>query len=179
MKFIGQLLGEHLGRYPAMQVADVYKLLHQAALGSAHAVDAANARELLRKEAAGLTPAPESLLAEVISPDGRLARVHLAACLGRGLPLDALADAFSGTAATYTGSPDKLAKFCGCLGDFADAGGIPFTRAEVESFMGARQREGWPAVHHSDAYRAAHTPAYRVVDVTLLPQLGITPPPPK
>ncbi len=179
MKFIGQLLGEHLGRYPAMQVADVYKLLHQAALGSAHAVDAANARELLQKEATGLTPAPEALLAEVISPDGRLARVHLAAYLGKGLPLDALADAFAGTASTYTGSADKLAKFCGCLGDFADAGGIPFSRAEIESFMGARQREGWPAVHHSDAYRKAHAPAYRVVDVSLLPQLGITPPPPK
>ena len=179
MKFIGQLLGEHLGRYPLMQVADVYKLLHQAALGSAHAVDPANAREQLHQEATGLTPAPDALLAEVISPDGRLARVHLATYLGRGMSLDSLADAFAGTASTCAGSTDKLAKFCGCLGDLADAGGIPFTRVEVEAFMGTRQQQGWPAVRHSDAYRAAYAPAYRVVDVTLLPQLGITPPPPR
>ena len=43
MKFVGQLLAAQLARHPAMQLADVYKLLHQAALGSAHAVDAATA----------------------------------------------------------------------------------------------------------------------------------------
>jgi hypothetical protein len=31
MKFIGQLLGQHLQRYPRMALADIYKLLHQAA----------------------------------------------------------------------------------------------------------------------------------------------------
>jgi len=172
MKFIGQLLGEHLARYPAMQVADVYKLLHQAALGPAHAVTGADALARLEAEAAARSGRVDGPLAEVISPDGRLARVHLDACRAKGLPLDELARAFAQTAATYAGSPEKLAKFCGCLGDLADAGGLPFARAEVEAYMNARQAEGWPVVHHSDAYRAAYAPAYRVVDVTLLPDLG-------
>ncbi len=172
MKFIGQLLGEHLARYPAMQVADVYKLLHQAALGPAHAITGTDALARLEAEAAARSGSADGPLAEVISPDGRLARVHLDAYRAKGLALDALAQAFAQTAATYTGSPDKLAKFCGCLGDLADAGGLPFARAEVEAYMSARQAEGWPAVHHSDAYRAAYAPAYRVVDVTLLPGLG-------
>ena len=38
MKFIGQLLGQHRQRYPRMALADIYKLLHQAALGPGHAV---------------------------------------------------------------------------------------------------------------------------------------------
>ena len=172
MKFVGQLLAAQLARHPAMQLADVYKLLHQAALGSAHAVDAATARQRLDAEIAGLGAGPDAPLADVISPDGRLARIDLRAYVAKGLDIGALADAFAQTAATYPASPEKLAKFCGCLGDFADTGGIPFERAAVEAYMNARRDEGWPAVHHSDAYRAAYAPAYRVVDVTLLP--GVT-----
>ena len=49
MKFISQLLTAHLQRYPRMQLEDIYKLLHQAALGPEHAVqDAAIARARLR-----------------------------------------------------------------------------------------------------------------------------------
>ena len=38
MKFIGQLLGQHLQRYPRMELTDIYKLLHQAAIGAGHAI---------------------------------------------------------------------------------------------------------------------------------------------
>jgi hypothetical protein len=171
MKFVGQLLGAHRARHPAMGLADVYKLLHQAALGSAHAVDADNARSRLETEIATMGPGPDEPLADVISPDGRLARVHLRTFVARGLDVPALAAAFAGTATSYAGSPEKLAKFCGCLGDFADTGGIPFARADVETYMRARQSEGWAAVHHSDAYKAAYAPAYRVIDIELMPGL--------
>lgn len=168
MKFVGQLLGTHWARYTSMQVADIYKLLHQAALGPAHAVTAGEVRTRLADEIAALGDGPDEPLADVISPDGRLARVHLRPYIARGLSVDALADAFAGTAADYTGSPDKLAKFCGCLGDLAETGGLPFPRAEVEAYMDARRDEGWPAVHHSAAFRAAYRPAYRVVDLSRL-----------
>jgi hypothetical protein len=79
---------------------------------------------------------------------------------------------FAATAAGYQGSVERLAKFCACLGDLADAGALPFPRAAVEAFMNARREEGWPAVRHSEAYRAAHAPAYRVVDLQLLPALA-------
>ena len=85
--------------------------------------------------------------------------------MAQGRNLDTLADAFAETARTWTPSTDKLAKFCGCLGDLADAGGIAFARADVVAYMDARASEGWPAVHHSAAFRAAWRPAYRVVDV--------------
>ncbi|MBI1396543.1 MAG: hypothetical protein GC151_11235 [Betaproteobacteria bacterium] len=172
MKFVGQLLGSHRSRYPAMEIADIYKLLHQAALGPAHLVQAGDARATLRAELAACGQGPDEPLADVISPDGRLARVHLRTFAARGLDPDRLADAFVQTAQDYPGSPDKLAKFCGCLGDLADAGGIPFARADVEAYMSARGAEGWPAVHHSQAYRAAYAPAYRVVDLERLPEVA-------
>ena len=172
MKFVAQLLGAHLGRYPVLALADVYKLLHQAALGPAHAVDALAARDRLETEAELLGAGPDEPLVDPVSPDGRLARIHLRPYVAAGLSLGSLADAFGETAGTWPASFDKLAKFCGCLGDLVDAGGLPFPRADIVAYMQARAADGWPAVHHSDAYRAAYAPAYRVIDIDLLPDLA-------
>src|SRR3954454_8185237 len=80
MKFISQLLSSHLQRYPRMQLEDIYKLLHQAAMGPEHAVqDPALARARLLEEMQQLTSSPADPLVDPISPDGRLARVHLRA----------------------------------------------------------------------------------------------------
>jgi hypothetical protein len=38
IKLIETILQDHITRYPRMQIQDLYKLLHQAALGSEHAV---------------------------------------------------------------------------------------------------------------------------------------------
>ncbi|HVY06960.1 MAG TPA: hypothetical protein VHB46_13380 [Burkholderiales bacterium] len=169
MKFVGQLLSTHLQRYPAMQLDDIYKLLHQAALGPGHAVtDAAAARKRLDEEIASLADGIAEPDKDVISPDGRLARIHLRAWLaGKGDP-GRLHRAFVETANTYPSSPDKLAKFCACLADLADAGGIPFTRAQVEPWFARIAGEGYPPVHHSAAFRNAYRPAYRVVAIDLL-----------
>lgn len=174
MKFVAQLLGAHVARYPEIGLADVYKLLHQAALGPAHAVDALAARDRLEAEAAtlGPGPGPDEPVTDIVSPDGRLARIHLRPYVAAGLSLASLADAFGETAGTWPASFDKLAKFCGCLGDLAQAGGIPFVRADVVEYLRAREADGWPAVKHSDRYRAAYAPAYRVVDIDLLPDLA-------
>jgi hypothetical protein len=171
MKFVGQLLGAHGVRYPGLGLEDIYKLLHQAALGPAHAVDGPAARERLAREAIDLGDGPDEPLPDPISPDGRLVRIHLRPYVARGRDLNILADAFAETARTWTPATDKLAKYCGCLGDLADAGGIAFARATVIEYMNARAAEGWPAVRHSAVFRATWRPAYRVIDATLLPGL--------
>lgn len=169
MKFVNQLLSAHLARYPAMQLDDIYKLLHQAALGPGHAVEnPAAARKRLAEEIAALGEAPGELLQDVISPDGRLARVHLRPYLAAGGDPDTLHRAFVATANSYPASPDKLAKFCACLGDLAAAGGIAFTREATLAYFDDIARGGYPAIHHSEAYRNAYRPAYRVVALDLL-----------
>jgi hypothetical protein len=169
MKFVGQLLAAHLERYPRMQLADLYKLLHQAAMGAGHAItDPDEARRGLRAECAALQAAADEPLIDPISPDQRIARVHLRAYLHAGRDLDALADAFLATPATCPANPDKLAKFCACLGDLAEAGGIPFRRDEVEAYFAGIRTQGYPVVRHSETYRSAYRPAYRVVAAELL-----------
>ena len=80
----------------------------------------------------------------------------------------AIGGAFVETANSYPASPDKLAKFCGCLGDLAAAGGIPFAQKEVMEYFGKIAQDGYPAIHHSEAFRKAYQPAYRVVAIDLL-----------
>jgi hypothetical protein len=169
MKFVRQLLSSHLERYPAMQLDDIYKLLHQAALGPGHAVkDAAAARAWLEKEAAELGAGPVEQDMDVISPDGRLARVHLRSWLAAGKSLDDLNRAFVETANSYPPSRERLEKFCGCLGDLAGDGGIPFAQTEVAAYFDRIAQGSYPVVHHSRTYTDAYKPAYRVVAIDYL-----------
>jgi hypothetical protein len=141
-------------------------------MGPGHAVeDAGVARARLQAEAAQLGKGPDDPIADSISPDGRLARVHLRPYVAAGHSLDVLAEAFVQTARAYAGAPDKLVKFCGCLGDLAAAGGIPFGRDEVERYFDSIANQNYPVVHHSNTYRTEYQPAYRVVALDLLPAL--------
>ncbi len=169
MKFINQLLSQHIARYPSMQLDDIYKLLHQAALGPGHAVkDAAVARAWLEKEVAELGAGPVEPEKDLISPDGRLARVHLRSWLAAGRSLDDLNRAFVETANSHPSSRERLEKFCGCLGDLAGAGGIPFAPQEVLAYFDRIAQASYPVVHHSKTYTDAYKPAYRVVNIDLL-----------
>jgi len=171
MKFVGQLLGQHLQRYPHLELADIYKLLHQAAMGPGHAVSGlAAARTWLKTEAAGLGDGPDDPIADPISPDGRLARVHLRPYVAAGYGLEQLTEAFVETAQTYARALDKLVKFCGCLGDLAATGAIAFAKQDVVEYFDKIAQEGYPAIHHSKAFHEAYRPAYRVIAVDLLGQ---------
>ena len=169
MKFVNQLLGQHIARYPQMQLDDIYKLLHQAALGPGHGVkDAAAAHAWLEKEAAELGAGPAEPIRDIISPDGRLARVHVRSWLAARGSLDDLNRAFVETANNYPPSPEKLGKFCGCLGDLAAAGGIPFTQQDVLAYFDRIAQASYPVVHHSRIYSETYKPAYRVVAIDYL-----------
>ena len=171
MKFVSQLLSQHLARYPRMQLEDVYKLLHQAALGPGHAVgDAAAARKRLEAEAASLGDGFGDPARDVISPDGKLARIHLRPYIANGGDLDDLSDAFVATAAAWQPSREKLEKFCGCLGDLAATGALPFPAGDVVAWFDRIAAQGYPAVHHSGPYSENYRPAYRVVSIEFLDQ---------
>src|SRR4051812_7033228 len=171
MKFVSQLLSAHLVRYPAMELADIYKLLHQAALGPGHALDnPVAARNRLEQEAAEFGDGPEEPMRDIISPDGRLARIHLRTFIAASGDLDVLHRAFLATAASYAASPDKLAKFCACLGDLAATGAIDFAKQDVLEYFEKIAQQGYPAIHHSKAFHGAYRPAYRVIAVDLLGQ---------
>jgi len=165
-----QLLALHVARYPLMQVQDVYKLLHQAALGSEHAVhDVTAARDWLEREVKNLPKGPDEPLTDIIAPDRLILRVHLRPYVRTGGDLEALHAAFVRTANEFRGSKEKLKQYGASTAQLAAEGWLPFSRREVEVFFAKIEKQGFPAMQHSEIYRQAYMPAYRVVAREYLP----------
>lgn len=148
---------EQLRLHPATQPQDVIKQCYQAARGAEHLLaDIARARAYFEQEYAA-TPADASLpLFEPISAD--ISRVNIAAWKATSLPAEWLFHMFVYTASVPMGSDELLAR---CI---AEATVVASTLPGWDETLAAWQEAGMPAVHHSDAYRAAEKPAYRIVN---------------
>ena len=164
-----EVLRRHAARYPRLELADAYKLLHQATFGSEHAVpDAEAARRWYEREVRQLGTGPEEPVLDPVSADGRIVRVNLRPYLAQGGDSGKLVEAFVATANRRRGSPDQFRSAWSCVTFLAGASELPFKRPAAEDFLRQRAAEGFPAMHHSAAYVAAYHPAYRVVDRELL-----------
>lgn len=169
------ILIAHAARYPAWQPPDVYKLCHQAALGSEHAVTGREqARARLERELAALNPKPPGMpfepLIDPISADGGIVRVHLRPLTRLGLPPDALLDAFLRTAAEFQGSMGTLQEYLQDAARLKSEGILDFSVRQLTGFFMEMARHNFPAAHHSAEYARAYLPAYRVVARTFLPE---------
>jgi hypothetical protein len=164
------ILTQHAERYPHWAIADVYKLIHQAANGSEHAVsDVARARAWLKRELAQLGPGPTEPLLDPISPDGGILRVHLRPFVRQQLDEEALLQAFVQTASAFQPSAGRLLDYGAVAAQLAQEGILPFSAEQVSHYLNDLRMAGFPAVHHSERYIQDYQPAYRVVARTRLP----------
>jgi hypothetical protein len=165
------ILIEHARRYPCWELDDVYKLIHQAAMGSEHATtDEAHAREWLTRELADLRSGPVELLLDPISADGLIVRVHLRPFASLGLDSEALLAAFLRTGKEFRGSTDRIEESFSEAARLARGGLLAFGETDVLSLIARMKSVGFPAVHHSAVFEAAYHPAYRVVARAFLPR---------
>jgi hypothetical protein len=163
-------------RHPRAGAQDYYKAAFQACLGPEHDLgDRATARRRLDDELATLgPPAANEVLLEPLPAVGApepMARVNLRPLRARGVAADALLDAMGAAGAA------------GAAGAYRAAGRACLARTwrGVLTVLGAEGREldaalaarGYPAVHHTAAYRAAYAPAYRVAPIAHLRRAGI------
>lgn len=151
------ILRAHFVRYPEMQIQDVYKLIHQATMGSGHAVtDPESARLWLERELAEMGDGVPEPMIDPISDDSQLARVHLRPFLAQGGDAQKLLAAFIRTANEFRGDEEIFMREW----DIATRMGI-FPPAEMDDFI--HSLRGYPAVHHSAHYNQLYRPAYRVI----------------
>ena len=151
-------------RYPLMEVQDLYKLIHQASLGSEHAVQSLDVtRAFLEREVKELTSGPDEPIHDIISPDGRIARINLRPYLASNAELSKLFDAFVRTATEFEGSTLRLKRFISYAEQLAAKRFFPFSRTVIRTFFDQMEIKEFPAVHHSASYDAAYQPAYRVI----------------
>lgn len=165
-----RILLDHALRYPAWQIQDLYKLIHQASRGSGHAVeDYGQALRWLETELAHLPVGPGEPLIDPISADGAIVRVHLPALLARGFSPRLLLDAFVQTSSAFHGSIQLLEEQWQEAAALSTQGRLAFDPAELNSFILDIRAQGYPAVHHSVRYSHLYQPAYRVVARFALP----------
>lgn len=162
---------DHATRYPKWETADIYKLIHQAAMGSEHAAaDERAARVRFLRELREMGPGPDEPLIDPISPDGSIVRVHLRPFARLGLDEEMLLAAFLQTASEVRGSALPLESGLADAAMLAGEGLIGLDPTEVEIFAMRMKAAGFPAVHHSAAYSDAYRPAYRVAARGFLPK---------
>ncbi len=165
-----KILIQHSLRYPEWEIDDIYKLIHQAAMGSEHAIEnIAAARDWLRRELDQLSPGGHEPLLDPISPDGRIVRVHLRPFVASQFQEEVLLQAFIQTVRVFPPSPEQFAAYAAATVQLAEEGILRFPPREVNAFFVKMTRQGLTAVRHSDRYRELYHPVYRVVAVELLP----------
>ena len=171
------LLTAHLHRYPKMQPQDVVKLLYQGEFGPGHMIkDPAQSLRRLEDEFAQVEHDPTIELTEDIG--NGFVRVNLAALGIEVCSLEKLSEMFVRSANQITGDmnrfQEKLVMIKNRFADFP----FEFTYSDYAVYLDGYLAAGCPAVSHSEIYREAYHPAYRVVKKDLisyqdnLPQLS-------
>ena len=155
-----EVLLEHSSRYPAMALQDYVKLLYQSEFAGGHLIeDPAKSLAWLRKERAD-TPDRAQPKWEAIG--GGLARLHIGA-----LPPDTVWEAvnrlFVWTAAQNKGSRQGLEHKLQLFQAMCEKKALPVEAGQCQAFLEQYRAQGYPVIHHSQAFRQTYAPPYRVV----------------
>ena len=165
-------LHTHARRYRKMTPCDAVKLAYQSVFGGGHLIpDREAALERLRREYAALpVRCTGGELTEEIG--GGLVRLHLAALDPDVLPLEAVnalfcrsAEMVHGQEETFVCALEDIRR--GCAGGY-----LPFGTDELEAYLQTYREQGMPMVSHSEAYREAYHPAYRIIRQEFMPYLA-------
>jgi len=163
------IVKSHLSLYPAMQPTDVIKLLYQRAFGGGHMIaDPARAIAYLHEEYQ--TTVPQDAL-RIEDLGGDTVRLYLA-----GIPAASLSTVgrlFVRSAADVRESGAQFQRWLDQFTHVVRAGETPFSPAEWEETLRAYRAEGCPMVRHTETYRRAYAPAYRVISKKYVPLLSL------
>lgn len=145
-------LKEQRARHPSMEARDALKLCYQAAFGAEHLLSDVNkAKDYFFREFEGVSTTDEPVF-ERISHE--VCRVNLGSWKKEGLPADWLFNMFLLSCKI---KPDSSKTFA----EYAVEASKEFDG--FDAFFDEYLKGGIRPVHHSDCYRAAEQPHYRVV----------------
>ena len=160
------LLQQQKQAYPAMEFQDCVKLLYQRFLGSEHfKPEPARCMALLREEKALVGSCPTEPAYEKIGEN--VCRFNLRPVSSDEETLQTLTQLF------LLGIPGLSGQADACKQAFLSAleqclswilqGKLPFSYEDAYAFFTDYKKQGFPALHHSAAYREAYHPSYRLL----------------
>ena len=160
----------HCAAYPALLPRDLFKYIYQSAFGCEHLLASqTDAAAYIRREyeAIGAVPpkSPEWL-------DGAYHRVFLSS-LDAGLSPETLAALFCRSAKSEENGRAALLEKIEVARMLVAEGKLPFAAADFERELAEWREAGYPPVRHTEAFREAYTPAYRVISNDFVPFLPL------
>lgn len=162
METLPNILLNHAGRYPLMEPTDAVKLIYQNEFGGGHLIrDVDSCLNYLRREYESVIQSPDALLLEDIG--NGMYRVNLNALGHAGYPIDQLGADFIRSANAHQGSLDNFLQKLEILRQLTRDGRMPFSIEVLDAYLETYRQAGYPMVSHSNAYRNAYAPAYRII----------------
>ena len=158
---------DHAARYPKMEPADAVKLAYQSVFGGGHLVkDEASSLARLSEERASVLRSPEPFTTqEPFEPIGfGRARMMLSSGALAGLPDALLNRAFVLSSGEPSGNTALFQEALGVLQDAVFSGVFSFSPDAFSAYLSGYRASGCPMASHSEAYRLAYRPAYRVLN---------------
>lgn len=154
------ILRAHAAQYPQMQPQDAVKLIYQNEFGAGHLIrDEEIALRYLRREY-GATPKDAGGL-RMESLGNGIARVYLPGL--KEAELENLGRAFLCCAKSHTGDQVRFVRKLSLLRDLTEQGVFAFSAEQLDDYLSEYERAGYPVVSHSETYRNAYKPAYRII----------------
>lgn len=157
-----EMMLAHIHKYPLMQPADMVKLLYQSEFAGGHLIQSpTESLTRLIIECRSLKPGATVKAFEPIGNE--LCRLYLAAMAALDLKTQTLNRLFVATANSIKGTEERFREKLELFLDCCRSGDLPFDIEQAAAYIHEYREKGCPPVSHSDAYRAAYAPAYRVV----------------
>ena len=161
MEELRAILITHAKRYPLMQPRDAVKLIYQNEFGGGHLIrDEEACLNYLRREYTSVAKNPTVPLYEDIG--NGITRVNLAAV--KPEDLEQLGRAFIDSAAKHKGTMDRFLNKLEVLRKLTAEGVFTFDTNALNAYLSEYEAAGYPAVSHSEQYRQAYKPAYRIIN---------------
>lgn len=170
MKELEGILRLHSQRYRCMQPQDVYKLIYQNEFGPGHFIeDEQTSLKRLDREYQSI---PRRGARNPIEPIGNgMCRYYL---WGVDVAeIEMLNRIFVLTANRHKGSVESFEEKLSAVIPFLETGGLGFSQKEYVDYIRQQKEQNYPAVSHSEVYREAFQPAYRVIACRFAPYLKL------
>lgn len=156
--------------YPLSTVNDICKALFQSSFGCEHFIEDRNAcTERIISEHASSSFSDTPMIEEL---DGSYVRLSLS-IIDEGMSPSTLASLFSCSARKEPHGIVALEEKLNIFMTMIEEGKTPLNREESFAYIRSWKQQHYPAISHSDVYKQAYRPSYRLVHKDYVPYIPV------
>ena len=158
------LINHHRQLYRELGVRDIYKLLYQGTMGPGHLMaNPERARDYLFSEWQLVPIDTEAPLLVPVSPDGSIVRINIAPAKVHNISPTIVWHMLFNTASEFREDKHLFLSLWQQVHTLIRDGALDHDIADWQKQDDEAAARDYPALHHSQAYRVANYPAYRVI----------------